>query len=146
MLHTVRLQFPSRNCIIINAGSGVSEWALSGLTPADCTEVACNRVAESIFAVECKLLETKEYESRATPGKKTGVIATVEGVKFWVREDAINAEKNLVDPAVLRPLARLGGITYGRVNSGLEIPRPDYEESVKKAGKEHMLKPKVNGQ
>jgi len=134
------------NATSINAPYGVSEWALSGLHPASCTSVSCDRVQEAVFAVECKLIETKEYESRATPGKKTGVIATVEGLKFWVREDAINEEKNLVDQAVLKPMSRLGGITYARVTQGLELPRPDYDESVKKAGNEGMVKAKVEGQ
>lgn len=42
----------------------------------------------------------REFESRGTPGKKTGVLAIIEGVRFWVREDAINKERNLIDPAV----------------------------------------------
>ncbi|KAK5276009.1 hypothetical protein LTR40_012171, partial [Exophiala xenobiotica] len=83
---------------------------------------------ESIFATECKLVEVKEFESRATPGKKTGVLAILEGVNFWVREDAINEERNLIDPAVLRPISRLGGITYARVTEGFELLRPDYEK------------------
>lgn len=45
-------------------------------------------------------METKEFESRATPGKKTGVLAIVEGVRFWAREDAVNEDRNLLDPAV----------------------------------------------
>jgi len=49
---------------------------------------------------EVKLMNTQEFESRATPGKKTGVLAVVEGVRFWAREDAINEDKNLIDPAV----------------------------------------------
>lgn len=47
-------------------------------------------------------METREFESRATPGKKTGVLAIIEGVRFWVRDDAINEERNLIDPAVGR--------------------------------------------
>jgi flavin reductase (DIM6/NTAB) family NADH-FMN oxidoreductase RutF len=70
------------------------------LTPAPCTEVKASRVAEAIFSVEGKLLETKEYESRVTPGKKTGVLAIIEGVRFWAREDALNEDKNLLDPNV----------------------------------------------
>lgn len=70
----------------------------------------------------------------------------MEGVKFWVREDAINEERNLVDPAVLRPVSRLGGITYGRTIEGIEIPRPNWEEAVKKGGKEGLVVPKVEGQ
>jgi len=43
-------------------------------------------------------------------------------------------------------MSRLGGITYARVTDGLELPRPDYDESVKKAGKENLAQPKVEGQ
>ena len=83
----------------INAPHGVSEWALCGLTPAPCTDVKCSRVKEAVFSVEGKLFSTQEFESRATPGKKTGVLAIVEGTRFWVREDALNEDKNIVDPA-----------------------------------------------
>jgi hypothetical protein len=30
----------------------------------------------------------------------------------------------------LRPIGRLGGITYGRVTEAFEIPRPDFEKSL----------------
>ena len=88
------------NATSINAPYGVSEWSLSGLTPAPCTTVKASRVKEAVFSVEGKLESTREFESRATPGKKTGVLAIVEGTMFWVREDAINQDKNLIDPAV----------------------------------------------
>ncbi|KAL8842204.1 MAG: hypothetical protein Q9170_000610 [Blastenia crenularia] len=114
------------NATSINAPYGTSEWDLTGLTPAPCTDVKCSRVKESIFSVEGKLFSTQEFESRATPGKKTGVLAIVEGVRFWVRGDALNEEKNLVDPAILRPMSRLGGIMYGRTVEGCEIPRPSW--------------------
>lgn len=92
-------------------------------------------------------MSTQEFESKVTPGKKTGVLALIEGVRFWVREDAINEDRSLIDPAVLRPIARLGGITYARVTDGFEIPRPVAREEVKD-GKldEKTLKPKVEGQ
>ena len=88
------------NSTSINAPYGVSEWALSGLTPAECSQVKASRVKEAIFSAECKLMDTKEFESRSTPGKKTGVLAIVEGVRFWAREDALNEDKNLIDPEV----------------------------------------------
>jgi flavin reductase (DIM6/NTAB) family NADH-FMN oxidoreductase RutF len=88
------------NSTSINAPYGESEWSLSGLTPEKCKTVKASRVKEAVFSVEGKLDFTKEYESRATPGKKTGVLAVIEGTHFWVREDAINADKNLIDPAV----------------------------------------------
>jgi len=88
------------NATSINSPYGESEWALSGLTPATCSTVKASRVKEAIFAVEGKLESTREFESRATPGKKTGVLAVIEGTRFWVREDAINEEKNIIDPNV----------------------------------------------
>jgi flavin reductase (DIM6/NTAB) family NADH-FMN oxidoreductase RutF len=88
------------NYTSINAPEGVSEWALSGLHPAKSSVVKPDRVKESVFSIECKLVETREWESRVTPGKKTGVLGIVEGVRFWVREDAVDEEGVLIDPAV----------------------------------------------
>lgn len=88
------------NATSVNAPYGISEWALTGLTPAESEVVKPSRVKEAVFTVEGKLMNTQEFESRATPGKKTGVLAVIEGVRFWAREDAINKEKNILDPAV----------------------------------------------
>lgn len=135
------------NAASINAPYGVSEWDVSGLTPAyDCETVKAARVKEAVFSIEAKLDTLKEYESRVTEGKKTGTIVILEGLKFWVREDALNEDKNLVDPAVsnyvlpfkntsmltsiqvLRPISRLGGITYGRSTEAFELMRPDFQK------------------
>jgi len=128
------------NSTSINAPFGVSEWTLSCLTPAPCKHVKASRVKECIFSVECKLMDTKEFESKATPGRKTGVMAILEGVNFWAREDAINDERNLLDPAVLKPVTRMGGIMYARILDGMELPRPDYEEEKKQGTVEGLLK------
>ncbi|KAI8671641.1 Flavin-Reduct domain-containing protein [Fusarium keratoplasticum] len=119
------------NSASANAPYGVSEWDISGLTPVyDCETVKCARVGEAVVSIEAKLDTLKEYDSRARPGNKSGTIAIFEGTRFWVREDAINEEKNLVDPQVLRPISRLGGITYGRTTEVMEIPRVDFEKDV----------------
>lgn len=60
------------NAASINAPYGFSEWSLSGLTPAPCTDVKASRVKEAVFSIEGKLQSTQEFESRSTPGKKTG--------------------------------------------------------------------------
>lgn len=86
------------NACSINAPYGESEWSLSGLTPAACTTVKASRVKEAVFSIEGKLSFTKEFENPS--GKKTGVLAVIEGTRFWVREDALNDEKNIIDPAV----------------------------------------------
>jgi flavin reductase (DIM6/NTAB) family NADH-FMN oxidoreductase RutF len=134
------------NATSVNAPYGVSEWALTGLTPAPSSQVKASRVKEAVFSVEGKLMNTQEFESRATAGKKTGVLAVIEGVRFWAREDAINEDRNLIDPAVLRPIARLGGITYSRVLEGIELPRPDWEELKKDAEAAGLVKAKRDDQ
>lgn len=41
----------------------------------------------------------------------------------------------------------MGGITYSRSTEGIELPRPDYTESVEKNEEaKKLLKPKVDGQ
>lgn len=120
------------NAAAIDAPYGVSEWPLSGLTQAPCTSVSCPRVKEAVFSIEATLVETKQFESRVTPGKKTAVLSIVEGVNFWVREDAINKERNMIDFKVLRPISRLGGISYGRTVEGYELPRLRFEDVVKR--------------
>lgn len=108
--------------------------------------VKAERVKEAIFSIEAKLIETKEFDSKAKPGTKSGVLAILEGVNFWAREDAINDEGSLIDPAVLKPVSRLGGITYGRTISGYELPRPDFE-AAKGAGElDGLIEKKVEGQ
>ncbi len=137
------------NACAIDLPYGQSEWAVSGLTPAECGVVKCSRVKESVFAIEGKLINTQEFESKnpKTPGKKTGVVATIEGVRFWVREDAIDENRTLIDPAVSRPVARLGGITYTRVVDGFELPRALLKDE-KEKGKigAELLREKVEGQ
>ncbi|KZF24105.1 hypothetical protein L228DRAFT_244984 [Xylona heveae TC161] len=134
------------NFTSITAPYGVSEWALTGLHPEPCSTVKASRVKESIFSVEGMLVQTHEFSSRADPGKKTGVLAIIEGTRFWVREDAINKEKNIIDPAVLRPMSRLGGIGYGRLVEGIEIPRPEWKEFLVSEDFQKLIQPKADGQ
>ena len=44
---------------------------------------------------------------------------------------------------VLRPISRLGGITYGRTTEAFELPRPDFDKDV--GGEEGYDKLKANG-
>ncbi|KAF5026661.1 hypothetical protein F66182_1245 [Fusarium sp. NRRL 66182] len=119
------------NSTSANAPYGVSEWDISGLTPAfDCETVKCARVREAVVSIEAKLDMFKEFDSRAKPGVKSGTMAVFEGTRFWVREDALNEERTVIDPKVLRSVGRLGGITYGRVTQGVELQRPDFEKDI----------------
>ncbi|KAH7128298.1 hypothetical protein B0J11DRAFT_267069 [Dendryphion nanum] len=134
------------NYTSINAPEGVSEWTFSGLTPEKSSVVTPDRVKEAVFSIEAKLVESREWESRVTKGKKTGVMCVVEGVRFWAREDAIDKEGILLDPAVLRPISRLGGISYARVTEAFELPRPAFEEVTKDPEVAKLAKAKADGQ
>ena len=87
------------NSTSVNAPYGVSEWAVSGLTPGyDCETVGCARVREAVFAIEGRVESLREMGSRARPGEVGSTLAVIEGVRFWVREDAL--EGGVVDPKV----------------------------------------------
>ncbi|KAJ6779354.1 hypothetical protein PWT90_04019 [Aphanocladium album] len=119
------------NSASIDAPFGADEWRVSGLTPDySCETVKCARVKEAVFSVEAKLESFREWDSRSKPGRKSGTTVFVEGTRFWVREDALNEDKNIVDPAILRPMGRLGGITYSRTTQGLELTRPKFKEEL----------------
>jgi flavin reductase (DIM6/NTAB) family NADH-FMN oxidoreductase RutF len=127
------------NSTSVNAPYGTSEWDVSGLTPDySCETVKCARVKEAVFSIEAKVDTVKEYDSRADPSRKSSTIITFEGTRFWAREDALNEDKNLIDPEILRPMSRLGGITYGRVKEAVEITRPDFDKDI--GGAEGMEK------
>ena len=134
------------NSTSINAPYGVSEWAISGLTPAPCTHVKASRVKEAVFSIEGKLHSFQEFDSKAKPGAKSGTMCVIEGVNFWAREDAVNADRNLIDPKVLKPMSRLGGITYGRTSEGMEITRPDWEKTLESKAIDGKVVPKVDAQ
>lgn len=87
------------NSTSVDAPYGISEWDVAGLTGLDCEVVKCKRVGEAVVSVEARLDMVKEWESR-TSGDKTGTMVVLEGLRFWVREDAVNEEGSLVDPAV----------------------------------------------
>ncbi|KXJ94810.1 hypothetical protein Micbo1qcDRAFT_160109 [Microdochium bolleyi] len=119
------------NSTSIDAPYGVSEWDISGLSPVyDCKDVKAARVGEAVFSAECKVESIREFESKSTPGKKTGCLVVLEATRFWVREDAINEDRNLIKPEILAPVSRLGGITYGRTVEGYELPRPVFEKDI----------------
>ncbi|KAL8366944.1 hypothetical protein RB599_011130 [Gaeumannomyces hyphopodioides] len=137
------------NAASVNAPGDASEWLISGLTPArDTVDVRPPRVREAVFSIEgkveslrefkSKVESLREFKSKAVAGKTSGTMAVIEGVRFWARGDAISEGRDLIDPAVLRPISRLGGITYGRSTEAFELPRPDFEKDV--GGQDGMAK------
>ena len=47
---------------------------------------------------------------------------------------------------VLKPISRLGGISYGRTTQAYELPRPIYDEVTKDPEVAKLAKPKADGQ
>ncbi|KAF3174546.1 hypothetical protein TWF225_004070 [Orbilia oligospora] len=128
------------NYTSINAPPGVSEFDLSGLTPAPSSKVKPPHVAESAFSIEAKLVSHHPWVSPAT-GKTTGVTIFAQGLNFHVREDmwAEGNEGSIVDIGKLKPISRLGGIMYGRTTAGAELPRPDFAKEAEKEDVKALL-------
>lgn len=122
-----------------DAPPDVDEWDLSGLTPVESKVVKPPHVGESAFSVEAKLLHSHDWKSKTDPERTTGTLCIVEGVNFHVREDVINEDLNILDPAKLQAVSRLGGITYSRTTQGYEIPRPDFKKESEKPEVQEIL-------
>ncbi|KAI5285163.1 hypothetical protein KEM52_002577 [Ascosphaera acerosa] len=124
VINTVSEQFvEAANMAAIDCPPHTSELDLSGLHTAPSTTVAPPRVRESLFSVECKLVDSRVWYSRADPEQVSGTTLFLEGTRFWAREDAVDADRRMLDPAKLRLVGRAGGITYTRTTSGFELER-----------------------
>ncbi|KAI1866728.1 uncharacterized protein JN550_007581 [Neoarthrinium moseri] len=113
------------NFTSVNTPPHISEWELAGLTPIPGDVVKVPYVGESPYSVECKYYSHQDFYSRVDPGVKTATQIIVEIVRFHIWEDALGPDRATADARKLRPVARLGGITYGNLFEGFEIPRPD---------------------
>lgn len=97
---------------------GDSEFDLVGLTPAPSTVVKPPRVLESPLSFECKTVQV----IRTNPGAAAGgniVIGRV--VHIHVRDDIVN-DRNHIDPAKLKAIARMGGLGYCTTRQRFEMP------------------------
>ncbi|KAI0310929.1 hypothetical protein OF83DRAFT_815123 [Amylostereum chailletii] len=115
------------NYCSIDAPSNVSEWSLSGLTPAPSHHVKPARVKESAFSMECELYQSLDLKHPESGLTTTTII--LGHVKYiHVRKDVLN-ENGTVDPALLKPVSRLGDTSYARLGDGFRLPRPLWNES-----------------
>ncbi|KAF9893437.1 hypothetical protein FE257_010749 [Aspergillus nanangensis] len=116
------------NATSIDAPYGVSEWEVSGLHEAPTTTVRPARVRESVFSIEGKVVDIKEFGDHAQPGMSIASLVLIKATRFWVQEDAVNADLSHIDLEKLRPLGQLGGVAYGRITSTFEQPRRRWED------------------
>ncbi|KAF7563415.1 hypothetical protein G7046_g726 [Stylonectria norvegica] len=121
------------NATSIDAPYGVSEWEVSGLHEAPTTTVKPSRVRESVFSIEGKVMDIKEFTDHANPGMSIASLVLIKASRFWVREDAANEDFSHIDLEKLRPLGQLGGMSYGRITSTFEMPRRRWEDEQPKS-------------
>ncbi|RGP79535.1 nitrilotriacetate monooxygenase component b [Fusarium longipes] len=110
------------NASSIDAPYGISEWDITGLTEAPTTTVKPSRVKESVLSIEAKIVDIKEFQGHR-PGMSGSAIFLVEATRLWVQEDATNEDFSHIELDKLRPVAQLGGMSYGRITSTFELPR-----------------------
>ncbi|KAM5386673.1 hypothetical protein ACJZ2D_000636 [Fusarium nematophilum] len=121
------------NASSIDAPYGLSEWDISGLTEADTTTVKPSRVKESVLSIEGKLVDIKEFEGHA-PGMSGSALCLIKATRFWVQEGAANEDFSHIELDKLRPIAQLGGMSYGRISSTFELPRGRWQDEKPKSG------------
>ncbi|PWU00100.1 MAG: flavin reductase family protein [Terriglobia bacterium] len=97
---------------------GVSEFDISGLTPAASDLVKPPYVGESLVTMECKLVQTVEVSTRP----RGGTLIIGEVVRFHVDEAVM--ENYRIDPDRLRAIGRMGGNEYTRTRDRFEMKRP----------------------
>ncbi|KAL4940412.1 hypothetical protein BDV06DRAFT_230350 [Aspergillus oleicola] len=124
------------NASSIDAPYGVSEWDISGLTKAHSTTVRPARVAESVFSIEGKVIEIKDFAAHSE-GMSVGGVVLIKASRFWVKEGTTDEGLSHIDLEKLRPVAQLGGISYGRITEVFERPRMRWVDEV---GKSEVLR------
>ncbi|ORY24679.1 hypothetical protein BCR39DRAFT_546139 [Naematelia encephala] len=115
------------NYTAIDAPSDIDEWKLSGLTKRKSETIKPPHVAESPVSMECELMHW--YDIIGASGETSNTVILGRVKKFHIKEfvlDPADPMKVLVEK--LRPMSRLGGISYGRTTQTMEVPRPVWEK------------------
>lgn len=121
------------NATSIDAPYGVSEWEISGLHEAPSTTVKPSRVAESVFNIEGKVIDIKEFTDHQQPGMSLAATVLIKATRFWVKEGTADADYSHIDLDKLRPVGQLGGVAYGRIVSTFDRPRVKWDREVPKS-------------
>ncbi|TBU39424.1 hypothetical protein BD309DRAFT_969731 [Dichomitus squalens] len=112
------------NITSLDSPANVSEWEISGLTKEPSIHVKAPRVKESAFSMECELFQAVDITHPDT-GKQTGTLILGLVKYIHLRNDVLN-ERGTVDFAKLKPIGRLGDISYARVGDAFRLPRPEW--------------------
>ncbi len=97
--------------------AGVDEFAYAGLTALPSVTVAAPRVAESLVNFECKVVHSHEIAGG-------GSVIVVGRVVMMHVADEILDDRYRIDYAAYKPVGRLAGSGYCRVNDLFDLERP----------------------
>ena len=92
-----------------------------------------SRVEESVFNIEGKVIDIKEFTDHQKPGMSLAATVLIKATRFWVKEGTADAAYSHIDLDKLRPVGQLGGVSYGRVVSTFERPRGKWSNEVPKS-------------
>ncbi|EPQ28847.1 uncharacterized protein PFL1_03650 [Pseudozyma flocculosa PF-1] len=113
------------NFASIDSPHGVSEFALTGLTPVKSKTIQTPRIKESPFSMECTVLEEKKlYDAN---GKHTTTLVLGNIKAIHIRKDTINPQTGAIDAQKTLPITRIGGLQYARTTVGYELERPKWD-------------------
>jgi len=111
----------------VEAPPDVSEWDISGLTQEPSLHVKPARVRESAVSMECELFQSQDiFPDGATLPSATLVLGRVKYVH--VRNAVLRSNGLSADPAKLRPISRISGMTYARLGEGFDLKRPEWSD------------------
>ncbi|KAJ8604247.1 hypothetical protein CTAYLR_009232 [Chrysophaeum taylorii] len=105
-----------------NFAPDVNEFESAGLRMISSTKVKPPRAAEAALAMECRVDHIIPMHNDTGAVTATMVVGRV--VLIHVHEPAFDADKGVVLPEKLRPMARLGGNTYSTIGDIFDIARP----------------------
>ncbi|TPX65849.1 hypothetical protein SpCBS45565_g04846 [Spizellomyces sp. 'palustris'] len=111
----------SANHTTTNYPPHTSELPDSGLTAVPSDVIRPPRIAESAVSFECKVSHVNILHNKE--GNPTTGVVLGEIVRIHVKKGVYNEEAGIVDLKEYRPVSRLGGVMYGRVIDGFELPR-----------------------
>ncbi|KXN85375.1 hypothetical protein AN958_11475 [Leucoagaricus sp. SymC.cos] len=114
------------NSTSVESPADMNEWLLSGLTPAPSVLVKPPIVEESAVSMECELYSYQNIpDLPSVAPTATLVLGLIKRVH--VREAFLGKDGLTLDPAELRPVARLGGVSYARMLEGFDLPKPSWK-------------------
>jgi flavin reductase (DIM6/NTAB) family NADH-FMN oxidoreductase RutF len=96
----------------------VSEFDLTGLTPAPGIKVQAPRVVEAPISLECRVAQILPV------GRGPHSLVLGEIVYFHIRDDLYDTETGRINMHALRPVGRLAGQMYSHIHDIFELKRP----------------------